>query len=43
MKSKRITLKTHYGRHIVTVNGQVKAYDTLLEALNRIAEERGIK
>ncbi len=43
MKSKRITLKTHYGRHIVTVNGQVKTFDTLLEALNYIIEERGIK
>lgn len=43
MKNKRITLKTHYNRHIVTVNGKVKTFKTLLKALKHIAKKRGRK
>lgn len=39
---KTITLKTHRGNHIVTVNGKVTVFATMLEAIRFISKERGL-
>ena len=38
---KTITLKTHYGNHLVTVNGKVTVFATMFEAVRFISKERG--
>lgn len=37
-----VTLRTRYGKHIVTVNGNVTVYDSIGKALTFIFKERGL-
>lgn len=39
---KTITLKTHYGNHIVIANGKLKVFTSLSEAWAFISKERGL-
>ena len=39
---KTITLKTHYGNHVVIINNTFNVFSTIREALAFIFKERGL-